>query len=65
MLSPSSEELETITRGSRSYAKEVSGTRTFVADAVSKQQLASGFVREVAETWAMKPYHRLEQNRAR
>ena len=62
-VSPSSEELEKIARGSRIYSKESSGTRTFVADAGTKQQLASDLVREVAETWAMKPYQQLERKR--
>lgn len=62
-VSPSSEELEKIERGSRIYSKEASGTRTFVTDTDAKQQLASNLVREVAETWAMKPYQRLERRR--
>jgi hypothetical protein len=62
-VSPSSEELEIIERGSRIYSKEASGTRTFVADTEAKQQLASNLVREVAETWAMKPYELLERKR--
>ena len=62
-VSPSSEELETIARGSRVYSKEASGSRTFVADAEIKQQHASNLVREVAETWAMKPYELLERKR--
>lgn len=60
---PSSDELETIVRGSHMYSKEVSGTRTFVADADAKQQLASNLVREMAERWAMKPYRLLERKR--
>ena len=62
-VSPSSEELEKIERGSRIYSKEASGTRSFVTDTDAKQQLASNLVREVAETWAMKPYQRLERRR--
>jgi hypothetical protein len=62
-VSPSSEELEKIQRGSRMYSKEASGTRIFVTDTDAKQQLASNLVREVAETWAMKPYRRLERRR--
>ena len=62
-VSPSSEELEKIERGSRMYSKEASGTHTFVADTDAKQQLASNLVREAAETWAMKPYQRLERRR--
>ena len=62
-VDPSNEELEQIARGSRSYSKESSGTRTFVADTAAKQQLASDLVREVAETWAMKPYQQLERKR--
>ncbi len=59
-VSPSTEELETIARGSRVYSKEASGTRTFVADADAKQKLASDLVREVARRWAMEPYRQLE-----
>jgi hypothetical protein len=62
-VSPSSEELEKIERGSRMYSKEASGTRAFVTDTDAKQQLASNLVREVAETWAMKPYRRLARRR--
>jgi hypothetical protein len=45
------------------YSKEASGMRTFVTDTDAKQQLASNLVREAAETWAMKPYQRLERRR--
>jgi hypothetical protein len=62
-VSPSSEELERIEHGSRMYSKEASGARTFVTDTDAKQQLASNLVREVAETWAMKSYRRLERRR--
>jgi len=62
-ISPSAEEMETIARGSRLYSKEVSGTRSFVADADAKQKLTSDLVREVTETWASKPYRLLEQKR--
>ena len=62
-VSPLSEELETIARGSRIYSKEVSGTRTFIADADAKQQLASKLVRDAAATWAMEGYQQLEQRR--
>ena len=62
-VSPSSEELEAIARGSRIYSKEISGSRTFIADADAKQQLASNIIRDVAATWAMEPYQQLEQRR--
>jgi hypothetical protein len=62
-VSPSAEEMETISRGMRIYSKELSGTRTFVADADAKQKLASNRVREGAETWAKGPYRLLEQKR--
>jgi hypothetical protein len=62
-VSPSGEELEKIEHGSRMYSKEASGMRTFVTDTDAKQQLASNLVREAAETWAMKPYQRLERRR--
>ena len=60
---PSPEELERIASGSRIYSKEVSGTRGFVPDAHTKQQLASDVVREMAQRWAMQPYQVLEQSR--
>ncbi len=62
-VSPSAEEMDAIARGSRMYSKEVSGTRTFVADADAKQQLASDLVREMAERWAIQPYRLLEKKR--
>ena len=49
---PSAEEIETISHANRIYSKEVSGTRTFVADADAKQKLASDLVREAAEQWS-------------
>lgn len=57
----SPEELERIAGGSRTYSKEASGTREFVPDADAKQRFASDLVREVAERWAIGPYHLLEQ----
>ena len=36
-VSPSADELAAIERGSRVYSKEVSGTRTFVADSAAKR----------------------------
>ena len=62
-VSPSAQELEAIARTSGFYAKEISGTRPFVADADAKQKLASDLVRSAAEAWAMGPYRRLEQKR--
>ena len=62
-VSPSIEERETITRTSRIYSKEVSGTRAFVADADAKQQLASDLIREMATRWASEPHRLLEQKR--
>jgi hypothetical protein len=59
-LSP--EEIDTITRGSRMYSKEVSG-RSFVPDADAKQKLASNLVLEMVEQWAMEPYRLLERKR--
>ena len=61
-LVPSTEEMEIISRGSKTYSKEASGARTFVADAEAKRQRASDLVRETAEKWAMEPYRRLESN---
>jgi hypothetical protein len=62
-VSPSAQELEAIARASRVYAKEISGTRPFVADANTKQKLASDLVRRAADAWANEPYRRLEQKR--
>jgi hypothetical protein len=62
-VSPASDELETIARGSAVYSKAVSGTRAFVVDAHAKQQLASELVREMATAWANEPYRLLEQAR--
>ena len=62
-VSPSTQELEAIARASGVYAKEVSGTRPFVADADAKQKLASPLVREMAARWANEPYQRLEEKR--
>lgn len=64
-VSPSSQELEAIARASGVYAKEVSGTRPFVADTDAKQKLASDLIREAATRWAREPYQQLEQRRQR
>lgn len=60
---PSSEELETIARGTRIYSKHVEATFEFVPDADAKQKSASALVRELAERWAMQPYQDLERSR--
>ena len=62
-VSPSADELETIARATGVYSKEVAGTRSFVADAAAKQELASERVREKAAAWANEPYRLLEQKR--
>ena len=62
-VSPSARETEAIARASGVYAKEISGTRPFVADADAKQKLASPLVREMAARWANEPYQRLEEKR--
>ncbi|HKG47388.1 MAG TPA: hypothetical protein VKB02_11710, partial [Pyrinomonadaceae bacterium] len=62
-VSLSTQELEAIARTSGVYSKEVSGTRTFVADADTKQKLASDLVREMSERWAGESYRLLEQKR--
>ncbi len=62
-VSHSKQELDTIARTSRSYSKEVSGTRTFVSDTDAKQQVASEAIRQAAATWAIEPYRLLEQKR--
>ena len=60
-VSPSAEELERITSGSRSYSKEVSGGREFVPDAEAKQNSASNSVRQFAQQFAIGPYQLLER----
>ena len=62
-VSPTAQELETISRVSGIYAKEVSGTRTFAPDSDAKQKLASTEVRAMAAAWANEAYQRLEQKR--
>ena len=58
----SAEELETIARTTKGYSKEVSETRAFVADADTKQKLASDLIREMSERWAGAPYRNLENH---
>ena len=60
---PAAEELDAIARAGSVYSKEVSGTRTFIADAAAKQKLASDRTREMAAAWASEPYRQLEQKR--
>ncbi len=60
-VNPSTEELEAIARTTKAYSKEASPTRAFVADADTKQKLASDLIREMSERWAEKPYQLLEQ----
>jgi hypothetical protein len=62
-IEPAAAEMETIARQSQIYSKAASGARAFVADAETKQQLATGTIREAAERWANKPYQLLEQKR--
>lgn len=62
-VSPSAEEQEAIARACRLYSKEASGTRPFVADAGTKQKLASDLIRETAARWANEPYRQLEHKR--
>jgi len=62
-VSPSAEEMETITRASSVYSKEASGRRAFVADTDAKKKLTSDVIREMAERWASEPYRLLEQKR--
>ena len=62
-VSPSAEELERISSGSRIYSKEASGAREFVPDADAKQNSASDRVRQLAEQFAMGPYELLERKR--
>ena len=62
-VSPSAQELEAVARASGVYAKEISGTRPFVADAEAKQKSASTLIREMSARWAEEPYRRLEQKR--
>jgi len=62
-VSPSAQELGAIARTSGVYAKEITGTRPFVADSDAKQKLASDLIREMSSRWAEEPYRRLEQKR--
>src|SRR5689334_17071101 len=62
-VSLSTEELDAISRTTKAYSKEASGTRAFVADVDTKQKLASDLVREMSERWASEPYRLLEQKR--
>lgn len=62
-VTPSADEMREIERGSRIYSKEAAGTRPFVADSDAKCERASELIREMAETWAMEPYRRLEEKR--
>lgn len=61
-VSLSTEELETIARTTKAYSKDASGTRAFVADVETKQNLASNLVREMSERWAGKSYGLLEES---
>lgn len=62
-VSPTAEELERITSGSRIYSKEAAGAREFVPDAEAKQKSASDRVRELAQQFAIGPYQALERKR--
>jgi hypothetical protein len=62
-VTPAAAEMETIAHQSRMYSKAASATRTFVADAEAKQLLATELIRQMAATWASKPYQLLEQKR--
>jgi len=62
-VSLSTGELETIARAIGVHAKD--GSRAFVADADTKQKLASDLVREMSERWAGEPYRLLEQKRTK
>ncbi len=61
-LSPTAAEMETIARQAHVYSK-ATAARTFVADTEAKQQLATDLIREMAASWANKPYQLLEQKR--
>jgi hypothetical protein len=61
-VQPANTEMETIARQSQNYSK-ATAARAFVADTDAKQQLATGFIREVAARWANKPYQLLEHKR--
>ena len=60
-VSPSPEELERITSGSRIYSKEALGAREFVPDADAKQKSASDEVRQFAQQFAVGAYNLLER----
>ena len=62
-VKPAAAEMETIARQSQTYAKSISGARTFVADANAKQRAAGELVRDAAQRWANEPYQLLEQKR--
>jgi hypothetical protein len=62
-IEPAAAEMETIARQSHVYSKAATGARAFVADAETKQQLATDTIREMAERWANKPYQLLEHKR--
>lgn len=62
-VTPSADDMNAIARLSQTYSKSVSGTRAFVADAEAKQRVASDLIREMADTWASKPYQLLEERR--
>ena len=61
-IEPTATEMETIARQSQTYSKSTEA-RAFAADSAAKQRVATDFVREMAATWAAKPYQLLEQKR--
>jgi hypothetical protein len=62
-ITPSTGEIEAVTRASQVYSKDSRSERAFIADSDTKQLVASALVREMAERWATGPYQLLEQKR--
>ena len=62
-VTPSTSEVDAVTRASQVYSKDTRSERAFIADSDSKQLAASALVREMAERWANGPYQLLEQKR--
>ena len=62
-ITPSTGEIEAVTRASQVYSKDTHSERAFIADSDAKQLVASALVREMVERWSTGPYQLLEQKR--
>ena len=63
-LIPTATEMEAIARQAHVYSKATpAAARAFVADTDAKQAIATDLIREMAATWANKPYQLLEHKR--